>query len=99
MKKNTKITLSVVILVAIVFLVYAWFNFLSIGPVSQEALCKQAEKTGWAPVFGEGPIGCDGQLLPEDSPLIDRSRDISGYTCYCHTDNTCWNGKDCVPIK
>ena len=92
MKKNIKIILFASIVVIIGFVIYAWFNLLSIGNASQKAWCKHAENTGWAPAWDQ--TGCDGEKLSEDSPLIENE-----YTCYCHTPNTCWNGRDCVSMQ
>lgn len=95
MKTKAKYTFLIVIVV----LILGVLGFIYQRNTTQAGLCQKAENTGWAPVMGIGPIGCDGQLLKDDSPLIDRSRDKSGYTCYCHTPNTCWNGRDCVPLN
>jgi len=59
-----------------------------------EQLCR-VSGGGWAPAFMDsGELQTiDGNRLPKDSPLIDHN----GYTCYCHTENTYWNGRACVP--
>lgn len=59
-----------------------------------EELCRSSGG-GWAPAgMDSGELQTiDGNRLSKDSPLIDRE----GYTCYCHTENTYWNGKMCTP--
>lgn len=92
MKKNIKkiliICISVLAIILITFLglTYKWSK-------SQAWKCNKTENTGWAPAFGGGPIGCDGKRLDKKSPLIEDE-----YTCYCHTENTCWDGNTCVPL-
>ena len=66
-----------------------------------EQLCR-ASGGGWAPAFfgdNDGPPDANGNPITPDSQLVDRSRDRSGYTCYCHIENTGWDGKACVPIQ
>ena len=62
---------------------------------SSENLCR-VNGGGWAPAgMDSGELQTiDGNRLSNDSPLIDHN----GYTCYCHTENTYWNGKTCASI-
>ncbi len=90
--------IGLIIILVIVVFVIGYFAPLYKSKTAEIA-CRRAGG-GWAPV---GPIeyaliGCDGKRLTSDSPLIERGFDKSGYTCYCHTPNTCWNGKECVEI-
>lgn len=90
-----KKTLIIIGLVLVVLVVggYVWWET---RPPTLVEMCN-ASNGGWAPV---GPIeyntliDCNGKRLTKDSSLID----WEGYTCYCHTENTCWNGRECVPM-
>lgn len=94
MKKKEKFILYVV---AVLILVCGVLGFIYQRNNTQAGLCQKAGNTGWAPLGPNGgPIACDGKHLSPDSSLIDRSEDFSGYTCYCHAPNTCWDGKECV---
>ena len=88
--------LIVFIIIPVILVAWWWFKP---RPPHPETLCR-ASNGGWAPVgpIEYAPIGADGKRLTADSPLIDRSEDVSGYTCWCHTLNTGWNGTACVPI-
>lgn len=97
MKKKVK---YISYLVVVVVFMAGVLGFIYRRNNTQAGLCQKAENTGWASVgpIEFAPIGCDGKRLKADSPLIDRSYDKSGYTCYCHTPNTCWDGKQCVSL-
>ncbi len=71
------------------------FRIKTVG-TDPEELCR-ASNGGWAPAgMDSGELQTiDGNRLPTDSPLIDNE----GYTCYCHTENTYWDGKTCVLKK
>lgn len=94
MKKNIKIVLLISTFVFVGLIFYGSIRLARHWDTDPGALCVQAD--GWW-----GPIGpnddrlvdCNGNRLNNDSTFV-----IQGDTCYCHTDNTCWNGKDCVPI-
>lgn len=89
--KRKSIIIILLILVSIIG-IFAWWNEQL--PNLRE-MCV-ISNGGWAPAFmNSGELStCDGKPLATDSPLID----YEGYTCYCHTPNTCWNGKECVEI-
>lgn len=87
------IPLVTVLIISGIFL-FRWNQYLLKN--NPEALCRKSNG-GWAPAFMDsGELQtCDGKRLPKDSPLIDGD----GFTCYCHKENTCWDGRSCVSVK
>jgi hypothetical protein len=57
----------------------------------------RASGGGWAPLGPAGyrPESCDGTEMKNVPELVDRE----GFTCWCHSENTCWDGESCVPIN
>ena len=94
MKKTIALTFSFVLLLIAGFFLFRWNQHLVNN--RPENLCRAASG-GWAPAFMDsGELStCDGKRLSKDSPLIDKD----GFTCYCHAEDTCWNGEACVSVK
>jgi len=92
MNKKTKKTLVIISFIIVILVVAWWVGYFYKSSNTQYGLCHKADNTGWAPAFGH--IGCDGEKLSNNSPLIE-----DGYACYCHTPDTCWNGEKCVELE
>lgn len=92
MTKKLLLPILIVILV-----VAGWYAFVyrDQSIVTLKEKCLAVSNTGWAPVgpLDSAPIGPDGNRIMYDSPLVE-----DGYTCYCHTPNTAWNGEECVAV-
>jgi hypothetical protein len=94
MKKILIVVVSILVIASGVY-----FGYIRNLP-NPEASC-HASNGGWAPAFfagNDGPLDSNGKPITRDSSLIERGGYDDGYTCYCHTPNTGWNGEECVPI-
>ena len=88
-KKVLVIIFLIILLVIGYIFLFRWNQYLIKN--KPENLCR-ASNGGWAPYWDLKD--CDGNFIKYSSPLV-----VDEKTCWCHTENTCWNGKACVPIN